>query len=127
MRVRAMENERLTPQRKLELVRGMNQATNVSAYAEQVGVDRTYLYELRQQMEESVLNTWSLKTVGRPSQPEPELSPDIARLQAELAESEERSKVWEVRAKVADIILDVVEKAGALKKTTSARPIFWRS
>lgn len=122
-----MENERLTPQRKLELVRGMNQATNVSAYAEQVGVDRTYLYELRQQMEESVLNTWSLKTVGRPSQPEPELSPDIARLQAELAESEERSKVWEVRAKVADIILDVVEKAGALKKTTSARPIFWRS
>lgn len=122
-----MENERLTPQQKLELVRGMNQATNVSAYAEQVGVDRTYLYELRRQMEESVLHTWSLKAVGRPSQPEPELSPDIARLQAELAESEERSKVWEVRAKVADIILDVVEKAGALKKTTSARPIFWRS
>lgn len=119
-----MENERLTPQRKLELVQGMNQATNVKEYAEQVGLDRGYLYELRREMEQASLDAWSQKTVGRPAKPAPD--PDITRLQAELEASDEKAKVWEARARTGEIILDALKSAGVLKKTSCERPIFWR-
>lgn len=120
-----MENERLTPQRKLELVQGMIQAKNVTEYAAQVDVDRTYLYELRREMEQSSLDAWSQKSVGRPSQPEPD--PAIAELRAELEKMDEKAKVWEVRARAADLILNALESVGAVKKTNFTRPIFWRA
>lgn len=120
-----MEKEQLTPQRKLELVRGMNQAENIKEYAEQVGLDRSYLYELRREMEQASLAAWSQKTVGRPpSQPAPD--PDVVKLKAELEELDEKAKVWEVRARTGEIILDGLKKMGVLKKTSYDRPIFWR-
>ena len=124
MQVCVMEKERLNPKRKLELVQGMMKSNNVKDYAAQMEVDRSYLYELRREMEEASLEAWSQKTVGRPRQPEPDS--DIAQLRADLDESKEKAIVWEVRAKAADIILKAVEAAGALKKTSSGRPIFWR-
>jgi hypothetical protein len=69
-----VENERLTPQRKLELLQGMIQAKNIKEYAEQVGLDRGYLYELRREMEQASLDTWSKKAIGRPPQPAPQSS-----------------------------------------------------
>lgn len=119
-----MENERLTPQRKLELVQGMIQAKNVTEYAAQVDVDRSYLYELHREVEDVMLSTWSQKTVGRPPQPEPD--PAIAKLKAELEKMDEKAKVWEVRARAADLIINALESVGAVKKTTSTRPLFWR-
>jgi hypothetical protein len=103
----------------------MIQAKNIKEYAEQVGLDRGYLYELRREMEQASLDTWSKKAIGRPPQPAPD--PDIVRLQAKFEESDENAKVWEIRARAAEIILEVVKSAGVLKKTSSARPIFWRS
>jgi hypothetical protein len=120
----ALENERLTPQRKLELVHGMNQAKNIKEYAKRVGVDRSYLYELRREMEQVSLDAWSQKAVGRPSQPPPD--PDIMRLKAELEQLDEKAKVWEVRARFSDIILEALESVGALKKTSIHPPIFLR-
>jgi len=120
-----MENERLTPQRKLELMQRMSQAKNISEYAAQVGIDRSYLYELRREMEDVMLDTWSQKTVGRPSHPQPD--PAIAELQAKLEEMDEKAKVWEARARAADAILKALESDGAVKKTASTRPIFWRA
>lgn len=119
-----MENDRLTPQRKLELVQGMLQVKNVKKYAEQVGLDRGYLYDLRREMEQASLDAWSQKTVGRPPQPAPD--PDIVRLQTAFEESDEKAKIWEVRARTGEIILDALKSAGVLKKTASTRPIFWR-
>ncbi len=119
-----MENERLTPERKLELVLGMHQAKNVKEYAKQVGVDRSYLYELRREMEQVLLEAWSQKAVGRPPQPAPD--PEILRLQSELEQLDEKAKVWEVRARFSDIILEALESTGALKKTSVHPPIFLR-
>lgn len=119
-----MENIRLTPQRKLELVKGMIAADNVTEYAANVGVDRSYLYELRREMEQASLNAWSQVTAGRPPQSAP--GPSILELRAQLEESDERAKVWEVRARAADLVLNALESVGAVKKTTSTRPIFWR-
>lgn len=120
-----MENERLTPQRKLELVQGLIQAKNVTEYAAHVGVDRSYLYELRRELEQASLDAWSQKTVGRPPQPEPD--PTIAKLRAELEEMDEKAKVWEVRARAADLIINALDSAGVVKKNASTRPIFWRA
>lgn len=125
MRVFVMENERLTPQRKMELVQGFVQAENVTEYAASVGIDRSYLYELHREAENAMLSTWSQKTVGRPSQPEPD--PIIAKLRAELKEMDEKAKVWEVRARAADLIINALDSAGVVKKTASTRPIFWRA
>ena len=119
-----MESDRLTPQQKLELVQGMMQAKNVKEYAERVGLDRGYLYELRREMEQASLDSWSQRTVGRPPQPTPD--PDIVKLQTALEESDEKAKIWEVRARTGEIILDALKSAGVLKKTASTRPIFWR-
>lgn len=56
MQVFVVENERLTPQRKLELVQGLIQAKNVTEYAAQVDVDRSYLYELHREMQAGMLD-----------------------------------------------------------------------
>ena len=117
-----LQNERLSPQRKLELVQGMHQAKNVKEYAEQVGVDRSYLYELRREMEQASLEAWSQRTVGRPSQPPPDQ--EVVRLQTELEQLDEKATVWEARARFSGIILEALESVGALKKTSSLGPIF---
>jgi hypothetical protein len=120
-----LQNERLTPERKLELMHGMRQAKNVKEYAEQVGVDRSYLYELRQEMDQAALAAWSQKTVGRPPQAPPP-DQEVVRLQTELEQLDEKAKVWEVRARFSGIILEALESVGAIKKTSSLGPIFLR-
>ena len=125
MNHRVTTSERLNSQQKLELVQGMNTASNVSEYAQERGVDRSYLYQLRREMEEAALQRWASTSPGRPlSAQQP--APEVEQLQAEVARLDEQAKVWEARAVVADWILDALDKVGAVKKTSSETPIFWR-
>jgi transposase-like protein len=116
--------DQITPQRKLELVQGMLQAKNVTEYARRMGVDRSYLYELRREMEQVLLDAWARKTVGRPADTPPD--PEVERLKAELVELDEKAKVWEVNARVSNFILEKLESVGAVKKTSDHQPIFLR-
>lgn len=117
--------EPLTPQQKLELVHGMNSANNVAEYAREVGVDRSYLYQLRREMEEGALQAWTNTVAGRPANSQP-LSETLEQQQAEIARLDEQAKIWEARAVVATWILGELEKMGAVKKTSPEPPIFWR-
>lgn len=118
-------SERLTPQEKLELVQSMSTASNVAEYSRERGIDRSYLYQLRREWEEAALQSWSNTTAGRPpSTPQP--APEVEKLLAENARLDEEAKVWEARAVVANWIVDALHKMGAVKKTSSATPIFWR-
>src|SRR5579883_397162 len=116
-----MKEKQLTPQQKLELIRGLMMPKNVKKYAAEVGVDRSYLYQLRREMEQAVLDTWSQKAVGRPPEPAPD--PKLAELQAKIEQLDEESKVWEFRARVGECILEALQNAGVVKKTPSDRPI----
>lgn len=122
-RLTATESKRLSPQEKLELVQGMNTASNVAEYAREQGVDRSYLYQLRHELEKAALQSWGDTTPGRPPHQQP--APEVEQLQAENARLDEEAKVWEARAVVANWILDRLNEAGAVKKT-SEPPIFWR-
>ena len=123
MNHRLTGSERLSPREKLELVQGMNTASNVAEYAREQGVDRSYLYQLRHEMETAALQGWDDTAPGRPSRQQP--TPEIEQLQAEVVRLDEEAKKWEARAVVADWILDRLNEAGAVKKT-SEPPIFWR-
>lgn len=116
--------ERLNSQQKLELVQGMSMASNVAEYARERGVDRSYLYQLRRELEGFALHGWDDITPGRPSRQQP--APEVDQLQAENARLDEQAKVWEARAVVANWILDQLNKLGAVKKTSFEPPIFWR-
>lgn len=123
-RLTATESKRLTSQQKLELVQGMSAASNVAEYAREHGVDRSYLYQLRHEMEKAALQSWDDTTPGRPPRQQP--ASEVEQLQAENARLDEEAKKWEARAVVADWLLDALNKAGAVKKTSSETPIFWR-
>jgi hypothetical protein len=117
-----VDTERLTPERKLELVQGLLKASNVKLYAEKVGYDRSYLYELKREMEQSALRTWTDTNPGRPSKP-PEPSEELC---LELHEAKRSAVIWRLRAQAAEIVVEALQATGVVKKTTADRPIFWR-
>lgn len=123
-RLSATESKRLTSQQKLALVQGMSAASNIAEYAREQGVDRSYLYQLRHELEGFALEGWDDTTPGRPPRQQP--APEVEQLQTENARLDEAAKVWEARAVVANWLLDALNKAGAVKKTSSATPIFWK-
>lgn len=124
MNHRLTARARLSPQEKLELVQGMATASNVAEYARERGIDRSYLYQLRDELQGFALQGWEDTTPGRPPHQQP--VSEVEQLRAENVRLDEAAKVWEARAVVANWILDALNNADAVIKTSSETPIFWR-
>ena len=61
----------LSAKEKLELYRAFQRSSNRSALARQWGIDRSYLYEVVKDIEESVLSVLSSRHPGRPPADQP--------------------------------------------------------
>jgi len=115
-----MENDRLTPEKKLELVRGMAQADNVADYARQVGVDRSYLYQLRSEADSAMLNMWRERNPGRPSEDELPTGAPVDKYAAKKIKRLEREvQHWRIPAQAMALMLNALVEAGLVKKTPS--------
>jgi transposase-like protein len=57
---------RWTPEEKLQLVLDSYQADNVQAFCRELGIDRSYLYQLRRELQQFTLEGWGNRKVGRP-------------------------------------------------------------
>jgi hypothetical protein len=66
MAVRSGKGRRLSPERKLQLYREFQQAGNKAALAERWGIDRSHLYEIVRDVEETLVESLSERKVGRP-------------------------------------------------------------
>lgn len=112
-----MENDRLTPEKKLELVRGMAQADNVADYARQVGVDRSYLYQLRSEADSAMLNMWRERNPGRPSEDELPTGAPVDKYAAKKIKRLEREvQHWRIPAQAMALMLNALVEAGLVKK-----------
>ena len=66
MVVRSGKGRRLSPERKLQLYREFQQAANKAALAERWGIDRSHLYEIVRDVEDTLVESFSERKVGRP-------------------------------------------------------------
>jgi transposase-like protein len=116
-----MEIDRLTPERKLELVRGMAQADSVAEFARQEGVDRSYLYQLRREADSAMLEMWRERKLGRPSETGPEPEPDTLDKYAakKIKRLEREVRHWQIPAQAMALMLEALMEAGIVKKTCS--------
>lgn len=117
-----MADKPLTPEEKLELVRGMRETDNVAEYARQRGIDRTYLYQLAKESDEGALELWSQKTVGRPARETADggtLARENHKLKKEAKRAKKEAKKWQVQALATGLILEFLDEIGAVKKTSS--------
>jgi DNA primase len=64
--VRSGQGRKLSPQRRLQLYREFQQSANKAALAERWGIDRSYLYEVVRDVEETLVESFSERKVGRP-------------------------------------------------------------
>ena len=71
LQARGKKNRRLSAKEKLELYRAFQRSSNRSALARQWGIDRSYLYEVVKDIEESVLSVLSSRHPGRPPADQP--------------------------------------------------------
>jgi len=67
MAVRSGKGRKLSPQRKLQLYREFQQAGNKAELAQRWGIDRSYLYEIVQDLEAALVESLSERKVGRPA------------------------------------------------------------
>ncbi len=116
-----MENDRLTPERKLELVRGMAQAASVAEYARREGVDRSYLYQLRSEADSAMLEMWRERKPGRPTETGPEPEPDALdkHVAKKIKRLEREVRHWQIPAQAMALMLEALMEAGIVKKTPS--------
>ncbi len=66
MAARSGKGRKLSPQRKLQLYREFQQSANKAALAERWGIDRSYLYEVVRDVEDTLVESFSERKVGRP-------------------------------------------------------------
>lgn len=85
MAVRSGKGRRLSPKRRLQLYREFQQAANKAALAERWGIDRSHLYEIVRDVEDTLVESFSERKVGRPPKGKP----------ATLAEAHERIRELE--------------------------------
>ncbi len=85
MAVRSGKGRRLSPKRRLQLYRKFQQAANKAALAERWGIDRSHLYEIVRDVEDTLVESFSERKVGRPPKGMP----------ATLAEAYERIRELE--------------------------------
>jgi hypothetical protein len=85
MAVRSGQGRRLSPQRRLQLYREFQQAANKAALAERWGIDRSHLYEIVRDVEDTLVESFSERKVGRPPKGMPTT---LAEAQARIRELE---------------------------------------
>jgi hypothetical protein len=66
MAARSGKGRKLSPQRRLQLYREFQQAANKAALAERWGIDRSHLYEIVRDVENTLVESFSERKVGRP-------------------------------------------------------------
>jgi len=80
MAVRSGKGRKLSPERKIQLYREFQQSGNKAELAARWGIDRSYLYEVVRDIEDTIRESFSERKVGRPPKGMP----------ATLAEAHER-------------------------------------
>src|ERR1017187_1827056 len=86
---------RHTPQEKLDIVLRSYAATNIMAFSQECGVDRTTLYAWRRELVQAALEVWQGRRPGRPSLATRET---VASLRKALRELSERHRALEQEA-----------------------------
>ena len=71
LQARGKKGCRLSTSDKIEIYRAFQRSTNRSELARQWGIDRSYLYQLVKEMEESLSEMLSLRQAGRPPADQP--------------------------------------------------------
>lgn len=66
MAARSGKGRKLSPQRRLQLYREFQQAANKAALAERWGIDRSHLYEIVRDVEDTLVESFSERKAGRP-------------------------------------------------------------
>jgi hypothetical protein len=110
--------KRLTSQEKLQLVLSSYQAGNIVEYCRDNNIDRSYLYQLRRELEGSAVTGWEKRHPGRPSKADEvdgeAMKAELEQTRQQLAEARDEATKWEVRAELQGFYLQAAE--GALKK-----------
>lgn len=125
-----MADKSLTPEEKLELVRGMRETDNVAEYARQRGIDRAYLYQLAKESDEAAFQLWSQKTVGRPAKETADggtLARENHELKKEAKRARKEAKKWQVQALATGLILEWLDEVGGIKKKVSGTTLPFKS
>lgn len=106
---------RLTAQEKLKLVLGSYQADNVADYCRANNIDRSYLYQLRRELEGIAMEGWEGRRQGRPAKAVgvdvDVLSKDLEETRQQLAQARKDATRWEVRSELQGFYLQVAEEA----------------
>jgi DNA primase len=133
MAARSGKGRKLSPQRRLQLYREFQQAANKAALAERWGIDRSHLYEIVRDVEDTLVESFSERKAGRPPKGMPgTLAEAHARIrelerqyEREATKREElycRNEFMAIRLKYAEIEAaeargeKVAEASGAIKK-----------
>jgi DNA primase len=133
MAARSGKGRKLSPQRRLQLYREFQQAANKAALAERWGIDRSHLYEIVRDIEDTLVESFSERKAGRPPKGMPgTLAEAHARIrelerqyEREATQREElycRNEFMAIRLKYAEIEAaeakgeKVDEDSGAIKK-----------
>lgn len=112
--------KRLSAQEKLQLVQGSYQAESVADYCRSNNIDRSYLYQLRRELEAAALAGWEERRPGRPAKS------DVVDVEATLAElqqtreqlvlARDEATKWEVRAELQGFYLQAAEESRKKKE-----------
>jgi hypothetical protein len=133
MAARSGKGRKLSPQRRLQLYREFQQAPNKAALAERWGIDRSHLYEIVRDVEDTLVESFAERKAGRPPKGMPAtLAEAHARIrelerqyEREATKREElycRNEFMAIRLKYAEIEAaeakgeKVDEDSGAIKK-----------
>lgn len=109
-----MKSKRLTPQEKFDLVIGSHQSDNVADYCREKGIDRSYLYQLRRELEAGATGAWEAKKPGRPpAEPDEIDSERVKELECRLNETQEQLKDAKFESALAGLIIERMDGAGA--------------
>ena len=90
MAVRSGKGRRLSPERKIQLYREFQQSGNKAELAARWGIDRSYLYEVVRDCDETLLESFSERKVGRPPKGVPATLADAVERIRELERQYER-------------------------------------
>ncbi len=86
LQARGKKGRRLSAADKIEIYRAFQCSTNRSELARQWGIDRSYLYQLVKEMEESLSELLSLRQAGRPAADQPATIQEASQQLRELQE-----------------------------------------
>jgi len=123
---REPSGKRLTAQEKLQLVLGSYQAQSVADYCRSQNIDRSYLYQLRRELESTAVAGWEERRPGRPAKVDDvdagELRDELEQARTQVAAARHEATKWEVRAELQGFYLRVAEDSLASLKKKDGQP-----